>query len=115
TLQRLLAANDQNTEPIANLPLREAANLAIWGEPSTPPDQPLTNENQTSDRDEPLAPYDEQSSEPPHRLRDDQPADQQREAVTASGPAQWLDLRSGTTASTGTPSGADAALERRPA
>ncbi|MGY4765314.1 DUF222 domain-containing protein [Kribbella sp. CWNU-51] len=114
-LRRLLAAKGESAEPLAGLPLREAANLAIWGEPSTPPAQPLTTENHTSDRDQPLAPSDDQLSEPLHGLRDDRSADERREAVTASEPARWLGARPKTTASVDAPSGADSALERRPA
>jgi hypothetical protein len=47
-LQRLLAAQGENTGPIAASSLRDAATLAIWGEPSTPPDRPVTTESTTS-------------------------------------------------------------------
>jgi hypothetical protein len=52
----LLAAKGESTGTLAALSLREAANLAIWGEPSTPPGEHSTEENRSSDRDEPLSP-----------------------------------------------------------
>ncbi|WP_328523775.1 HNH endonuclease signature motif containing protein [Kribbella sp. NBC_00359] len=113
-LQRLLAAKGESTGSIAALPLREAANLAIWGEPSTPPGTRSTKEARTSDRDEPLSPMAIKPSESRHGLHDDQRTEGSR-ALTTSGPAQWPDAQSGKTESIDARPSADVSRLKWPA
>ncbi|MEU4295134.1 DUF222 domain-containing protein [Kribbella sp. NPDC026596] len=91
-LQRLLAAKGESTDPIEASSLRETATLAIWGEPATPPDRPVTTENKTSRTDPPLDAQDAQPSDPWSEPHNDQPSDRWSESPDDRPSDRWPEL-----------------------